>query len=137
MRRANRGRELQIFADGQVLIESVFLRDVTDVALELIEIRIKGLIIKEDLATVGLQLSSQDFEQRAFPRAARPHHANQFPARDIEGNSFQPDIAAAKAVRNLAHLQGANDVPLFLDDALGKIAFQKLPDIDANGVTIL
>src|SRR5437762_10670560 len=108
MRRANRGRELQIFADGQVLIESVFLRDVTDVALELIEIRIKGLIIKEDLATVGLQLSGQDFEQRAFPRAARPHHANQFPARDIEGNSFQPDIAAANADRKSTRLKSSH-----------------------------
>ena len=50
MRRANRGRELQIFADRQMLIESVFLRDVTDVALQLIEIRIKGLVIEQDLA---------------------------------------------------------------------------------------
>ena len=39
--RANRGRELQIFADGQMFIERVLLRNVTDVALQLIEIRIK------------------------------------------------------------------------------------------------
>ena len=49
MRRANRGRELQIFADGQVFIERVLLRNVTDVTLELIEIRIKLLVIEQDL----------------------------------------------------------------------------------------
>src|SRR4029077_2776492 len=40
-------------------------------------------------------------------------------------------------MRDLAYLQGANDVALFLDDALGKIALQKLPNIDANGIAIL
>src|SRR5437879_8896780 len=136
MRRANRGRELQIFADGQMFIERILLRDVTDVTLELIEIRIKLLVIEQDLAAARLQLSGQHFEQCAFPGTARPHHANQLPAHDIEGNSLQPDIAAAEMMRDLAYLQGANDVALFLDNALGKIAFQKLPDIDANGVAI-
>ena len=35
MRRADRGGELQVLADGQMLVERVLLRDVTDVALEL------------------------------------------------------------------------------------------------------
>src|SRR5437773_187380 len=61
-------------------------------------------------------LSSQHSEQRAFPRTARPHHANQLSAHDVEGNSLQPDLAASKAVRDLAYLQGANDVALFLDE---------------------
>src|SRR5437867_12496985 len=102
MGRANRGRELQIFADGQVFIERVLLRDVTDVTPELIEIWIKRLVIEQDLTAAWLQLSGQHFEQRAFPGTARPHHANQLPAHHIEGNSLQPDIAAAEAVRDLA-----------------------------------
>ena len=40
-------------------------------------------------------------------------------------------------MRDFAHLERANDVALFLDDALGKIAPQELPDVDANGVAIL
>ena len=42
MRRANRGGELQVLADGEMLIERVLLRDVTDVALELVEISDKA-----------------------------------------------------------------------------------------------
>ena len=137
MRRANRGGELQILADGEVLIERVLLRNVTDVALELIEIRIKRLAVEQDLAAGRLQLPGQHLQQRAFAGAARAHHANQLAARDSEGNALQPDIAAAEAMRDLAHLEGANDVALFLDDALGKIAAQELPDIDADGVAIL
>ena len=38
MRRADRGGELQVLADREVLIERVFLRDVTDVALEQVEV---------------------------------------------------------------------------------------------------
>ena len=59
MGRANRGCELQIFADGQVFIERVLLRNVTDVTLELIEIRIKLLVIEQDLTAGRLQLSGQ------------------------------------------------------------------------------
>src|SRR5207237_1711617 len=135
MGRANRGRELQILADGQVFIERVLLRNVTDVTLELIEIRIKLLVIEQELTASRLQLSGQHLEQRAFPGTARPHHANQLPAHDIEGNALKPDIAASEMMRDLAYLQGANDVALFLDDPLVKIACQEQPNIDANGIT--
>src|SRR5437660_9690245 len=108
MRRANRGRELQILADGQVFIECVLLRDVTDVTLELIEIRIKLLVIEQELTVSRLQLSGQHFEQCAFPGTARPHHANQLPAHDIEGNALQPDIAAAEMMRELHYPQRPN-----------------------------
>ena len=54
---ADRGGELQVFADRQVLIESVVLRDVTDVTLERVEILIKRLAIEQDLATRGLKLA--------------------------------------------------------------------------------
>ena len=85
MRRANRGGELQIFADGQVFIERVFLRNVTDVALELVEIRIKRLAIEQDLAAGRLQLAGQaPCSSVLLPRTARAHHANQLAAIDSE-----------------------------------------------------
>src|SRR5207244_7034730 len=90
-----------------------------------------------DLATGRLQLAGQYFQQRALPTTARPHHANQLAARHIEGNSFQPNIATAKAMRHFGDLEGADDVSLFLDDALGKIAPQKLADVDPDGVATL
>ncbi len=37
---------------------------------------------------------------------------------------------------NVDHLESANDVAFFLDDSLGKIAAQKLTDIDPDGVAI-
>src|SRR5437899_11501753 len=126
MRRANRGRELQILADGQVFIERVLLRNVTDVTLELIEIRIKLLVIEQEVTASRLQLSGQHLEQRAFPGTARLHHANQLPAHDIEGNALQPDTAAAEMMRDLPYLHAASNVALFLDNALGKIPLQRL-----------
>ena len=56
MGRTNRSRKLQIFANGEMLIKRIFLRDVTDIALQLIEGRIKGLVIEQDLAARRLQL---------------------------------------------------------------------------------
>ena len=38
MRRTDRGGKLQVLANGQVLVEGIFLRDVTDVALQFVEI---------------------------------------------------------------------------------------------------
>ena len=137
MRRTNRGGELQVLADGQMLIERVLLRNVTDVALQLIEIRIKRLAVEQNLAAGRLDLAAEHLEQRAFAGSARAHHANQLAAIDRKRNAVEPDIAAAEAMVDIAHFERANDVALFLDDALGKIAAQKLPDIDADGVAIL
>src|SRR5215467_4362208 len=137
MRGANRSGELQILADGQMLIERVLLRDITDVALELVQIGIKRLIIEQDLAAGRLKLAGQHFQQRTLPTTACAHHAYQFAAHHIERNSFQSDISTAEAMGHLAHLERANDVALFLDDALRKIASQELTDVDSNGVAIL
>ena len=54
MRGANRRRELQIFADSQMLIEGIVLRNVTEIALQLIEIGIKRLAIEQNLTAGGL-----------------------------------------------------------------------------------
>src|SRR5207249_752263 len=112
----NRGGELQILADGQVLIEGVFLRYVTDVSPQFVKVRIKRLIIEQDLAAARLQLPGQHFQQCALAATARSHYANQFAADHIVGNSFQPDIAAAKTVCDFANLQRPDDVALFLDN---------------------
>ena len=55
-------------------------------------------------------------------------------ANEIPSSPISP---LAEAMGQFAHLERANDVALLLDDALGKIAAQKLSDIDANGVAIL
>src|SRR6266404_7448207 len=127
MRRTNRGRELQILADGQMLVERVFLRNVADVFFELVQVRIERTAIQENLAASRLKLSGEHSEQRAFARTARAHHADQLAPCQRERDSLQAGVAAAETVRHLTHLQGANDVSLFLDDALGKVAAQKLP----------
>src|SRR5439155_11941471 len=43
MRRANRRRELQVLADGQLFVKGILLGNVTDVALELVKLRIERL----------------------------------------------------------------------------------------------
>ena len=90
--------ELEVFADGQVLIERVVLRDVTDVALERVEVVVKRLAVEQDLAAGRLQLAAEDLHERALAGAARAHHADQFAAIDREGNAFEPDVAVAEAM---------------------------------------
>ena len=37
---------------------------------------------------------------------------------------------------DFVHLEGPNDIALFLDDSFRKIAPQKLPDVDSNGIAV-
>ena len=53
MRRANRGRELEVFADRQMLVEGVLLRDVTEVTFERVEILVERLAVEQHLAAIG------------------------------------------------------------------------------------
>src|SRR5205085_10088382 len=63
---SDRGGELQIFANREVLIEGVFLGDVTDIALEQIEILVKRPVVQEHLSLARLELSAQDLHERAL-----------------------------------------------------------------------
>ena len=136
MRRADGGGELQVFLDRQVLVEGVLLRDVADVALERVEILVERLAVEQDLALGRLELSAEHAHERALARAARAHHADELAAVDRETDAVERDVAVAEAMVDVAHLEAANDVALFLDDALGEIAAQKLADIDADGVAV-
>src|SRR6267143_67665 len=111
-----------------MLVERVLLRNITDVFLELVQVWIERSTIQKNLAARWLKLSGQHPEQRALARTARAHHADQLAATQRKCNSFESRIAAGETVRHLAHFERANDVALFFDDALGKIAAQKLPD---------
>ena len=136
VRGADRGRELEIFPDRQVLVESVVLRDVTDVTLERVEVVIKRLAVEQDLAAGGLQLAAEHAHERALAGAARAHHADQFAAIEREADAFERDVAVAEAMVDVDHFETADDVAFFLDDPLGKIAAQELADIDPDGVAI-
>src|SRR5216110_3242911 len=130
VRGADRRRELEVLADGEMLVERVFLRDVTDVALELIEVFVERAIVQQHLPLARLKLASEHFHERAFAGAARAHHANQLAAIHRERNAFESDLVVAESMRDVHHFERANDVAFFLDDALGKIAAKKLADID-------
>ncbi len=80
MRRTNRRRELQILADGQVLIEGIFLWDVANVFFQLVEVWIKGAAIQKNLAAGRLKLAGEHTKKSALAATARAHHANQFAA---------------------------------------------------------
>ena len=136
VRGADRGGELEIFPDRQVLIESVVLRDVTDVALERVEVVVKRLAVEQNLAAGRLQLPAEHPHERALAGAARAHHANQLAAIERKADAFEPDLAVAEAMVDVDHFETADDVAFFLDDPLGKIAAQELPDIDPDGVAI-
>src|SRR5262252_346647 len=128
MRRTDGRRELQILANGEVLVERVLLRHVTDVLLQDVEVSIKRLSVEQDFAARGLKLPGKYSHQRAFTRTACAHHANKLSTGDGEGNSIEANLALAKTVRDFTQLEAANDVSLLLDDAFQKVASQNLSD---------
>src|SRR4029077_9537028 len=136
MRRANRCRKQQVFADGEMFVERVLLGHITDIVFQSVEILIERLSVEEDLAAGGLKLPGQHSHERAFSRAARAHHANQLTTRDAKGDSLQTNSAFPKAVCDLVCLESANNIPLFLDDSFRKTASQKLADIDSNRIAV-
>ena len=89
VRGADRGGKLEIFPDRQVFIESVVLWNVTDVTLERVEVVIKRLAVKQDLAAGRLQLPAEHPHERALAGAARPHHADQFAATERKADAFE------------------------------------------------
>src|SRR4051794_28930071 len=109
MRRTDRGREIQVLANSKVLIEGILLRDITDVALQFVEILIERLPIEENVPSTRLQLPRDHFHERALAGSARAHYANELAPRHGEGNSFQSDVATAEAVGHFAQLERAND----------------------------
>src|SRR5262245_6284830 len=118
MRCTDRRRKLQIFTNGEVLVERVLLRHVTDVLLQNVEFPVKGLSVEQNFAARRLELAGKHLHQCAFARSACAHHANKLAARDAEGNSVEANLALAETVRDFVELEAANDISLFLDDAL-------------------
>src|SRR4051812_1747244 len=98
MGRANGRGEAQVLGNRQVLIKRVVLRNVSDVALELVQVLVKRLSVKENVAVRRLQLPRDHLHQRAFPAAARAHHANELAAADRERNSVQTGVARSKSM---------------------------------------
>src|SRR6478672_5525298 len=137
MRCTDRRRELQILTNGEVLVERVLLRHVTDVLLQNVEVSVQRLSVEQDFAARRLELAGKHSHQRAFARTACAHHANELATRDAEGNSIEANFAFAKTMCDFIQLEAANDVSLLLDDALQKIASQNLSDIDSNDVAVL
>ncbi len=130
--------KLKILPDGQVLVEGVFLRDVTDVALELVEILIKRLAIEQDLSAASAEAARPStFRSVLLPEPLAPITQTSSPRLTAEGNAVQRHLAVAETMSHIAHLERANDVALFLDDSFGKIAAQELADVDPDGVAIL
>src|SRR4051794_25385098 len=105
MRRTDRRRELKILANREVFVESVLLRNITDVTPQLVETGVQGLPIQKNVAAGRLKLPSQNTHQRAFSGAACAHDADEFAAIDVERNSFQPDFPVSKAMRDFARFQ--------------------------------
>ena len=89
VRRANRRGKQQVFADGEMFVERVLLRHVTDVVFQGVEILIERLPVEKDLAAGGLKLACQHSHERAFSRTARAHHANELTTRDAKGDSLE------------------------------------------------
>src|SRR5438552_1864609 len=101
MGRTNGGCELQVFADGEMLIKSIFLWNITDVTFELVEVWIKRLSVKKNLTAGGLKLPRQYFQQSALARSARAHDADELATIHGKRNSFQANFSIAETMCDL------------------------------------
>src|ERR1044071_6540962 len=137
MRCTDRSGELQILTNGEVLVEGVLLRHVADVLFQDVKVSIKRLSVEQNVAARRLKLAGKHHHERAFTRTASAHHANEFSTSDCEGNPVEADLAFAKTVCDFVQLEAADDVSLFLDDALQKIASENLSNIDPDDVAVL
>ena len=81
-------------------------------------------------------MSGQSAHERALAGAARAHHADHFAAADCKRDAVESRLVFAETVAEIAHFQGADDVPLLLNDPLGEVAHQHLARVDADGVAI-
>src|SRR5437764_7450386 len=111
---ANRRRKQQIFADGEMFVERILLRHITDVVLQGVEIFIQRLPIEDHLPARRLQLAAQHSHGRALSPAARTHYAHQLTTPDVKGDSLEPILAFPKALRDLFFLELPDDVALCL-----------------------
>ena len=106
MRRANRGGELQVLADRQMLIERVLLRDVTDVALELIEIGIKRLAVEQNLAAGRLRSGRRALSAAcSCPQPLAPITQTSSPRLIANEIPSSADFAVAEAMGDIAHFE--------------------------------
>src|SRR6476646_10753322 len=105
MRRTNRCREQQVFADGQVFVEGILLGHITDVLLQRVDILVYRLPVEKDIPASRLELTGKHSQQRAFSRAACAHDAHKLAARDAKRDSIEPNLAFAKTVRDFVDLE--------------------------------
>ena len=136
MRRAKGRGEVQIFLDGEVLIERVVLRNVSDVFAQGVAIGVKRAAVEEDVSLGGLKLPGQSAHERALAASARAHHANHFAALHGKRDAVDRNLLVAEPANEIVHLERANNVALLFEKALGKIAAQDLPRVDADGVAV-
>src|SRR5438876_8083058 len=131
---ANRRRKQQIFADGEMFVERILLRHITDVVLQGVEIFIERLPIEDHFPARRLQLAGQHPHERAFSRTARTHYANQLTTRDVKGDSLETNLTFPKAVRDFVCLYRANDIAPFLDAPIRKTASHNTAAGNSNAI---
>ena len=137
VRRADRRGKLQVFLDRELFVEGVVLRDVGDVLEESLEVAVERALVEQHLAGDRLELAGQGTQQGALSTTTRSHDADHFTALDREGEVVEGGVTAAEAGDEIADIQRADDITLFLDDAVGEVAPKHLAGIDPDGVAIL
>ena len=135
--RADGRGKLEVFPDGQVFVECVELRDVGDVLLERVEIFVKGEVVEEHVAAHRRELAGQGAQQTALAATARAHDTNHLAPRGGEAHAVHADAAAFEAANEVAHLEPADHIVLFLEDALGEVAAQRLARVDLDEVPVV
>src|ERR1700736_4484007 len=119
-----------------MLIKCIILRDVRNISSKCFEVAVERLTVHQDRAMGRLVLTADGLEQGAFSRAAGSHYADHLAPVYGKRHPVQRDLAILKSEGKVPDFEVPDNISLFLNDPLGKIASQDLPGIDANNVAI-
>jgi len=128
---------IEIFLHAQQRIESILLRDVGDVGLQVEQVIIHGQAVHQNVARPRPHLAAEHSQQRAFAAATGAHDADHLAAPCREADAVQRRALLIKPVHQLAHIHLAHGVALLLDDAVGKVAAQELAFAQRDGVAVV
>ena len=132
----NSGGKVEVFLNGEVLVERVVLGDVGDVFPKWFVVFVEGTVIEKHFALSWGKLTRERSQEGAFSAPTCAHHANHFTAFHGEGNAIHRHGSVTETTNQIAHIQCANHILFLFNEAFGKVAPQALSDIHSDHVAI-
>ena len=130
------GGGVEVFADSQERIERILMWAKRNVRPEETQMVIECEAIEFDGAFAWFEVPGEHAQEGAFAAAAWPHHADHFAAAHREADPIDCRLAFIEPVGHVGDVEAADQIALFLDDAIAKVAAQAdaLANVDDTAV---